>query len=140
MPSGDRHQLDDEHRSGDGERQEEHDDGEHRGGPHRGDDRGWAASWGGRPGEGPLRGLSSGDSPMSHLEFLTREGCGLCAAVLPMVEGEAARRGHRLTVTDVKDTEWEERFGDRLPVVIRDGAPVLFGRFGRREVRRALRR
>ena len=77
---------------------------------------------------------------VSDLLFLTRKGCSLCAAALPLVEAEAKRRGHDLTIVDVEGTEWEGPFGDHLPVVLRDGAAVLSGRFGRSRVKRALRR
>ena len=75
---------------------------------------------------------------MSTVVFVTRSGCTLCADARPMVEAEAARRGHAFAVEDVDDRGWQERFGDRVPVVLRDDVEVLAGRFGRRRVRRAL--
>ena len=72
---------------------------------------------------------------MSTLLFLTRQSC-----MLPGVEARARRRGHALTVVDVdSDPGLQERFGDRVPVVLRDGEEVLAGRFTEREMRRALR-
>lgn len=109
--------MDDERGPGDGDDYEEGDEGEDGGGAHANRD----------------------DTPMTVL-FLTRAGCSLCAAVLPIVEREARRRGHALDVVDVDGTEWQDPYGERLPVVVVDGAVVLEGRFGRREVRRALRR
>lgn len=77
---------------------------------------------------------------MTPVRFLTRDGCSLCSAALPLVERQARRRGRTLEVLDVGGTPWEERYGDRLPVVLIDDEVVLEGRFGEREVRRALRR
>ncbi|HSM02218.1 MAG TPA: glutaredoxin family protein [Acidimicrobiia bacterium] len=76
---------------------------------------------------------------MSTLIFLTRDRCPLCDEALPWVEARAGRQGHLLTVIDVDtDPGLRERFGDRVPVVLRDGEEVLAGRFSEREVRGAL--
>lgn len=57
--------------------------------------------------------------------LLTREGCGSCVRVhgqlIPLCEGAGAR----LEVTDVDhaaDRELAAEYGDRLPVVLVDGA------------------
>jgi hypothetical protein len=64
----------------------------------------------------------------------------LCVQVLPWVEKRASRRGHTIRVIDVDtDPALRDRYGDRVPVVLRDGSEVLSGRFTPREVRRALR-
>ncbi len=76
---------------------------------------------------------------MSDLLFLTRATCSLCAEALPVVTAVAKRRGHTVESVDVDVAELAHRFGDRVPVVLRDGVEVLAGRFDRREVRRALR-
>jgi len=77
---------------------------------------------------------------MSDLLFLTRDHCPLCHLALPWVEARARRRGHTLAVVDVdSDPGLQARFGDRVPVVLRDGEEVLAGRFTEREVRRRLR-
>ena len=77
---------------------------------------------------------------MSEIVFLTRDRCRLCVAALPEVERRAARCGHALRVVDVdSDSALRDRFGDRVPVVLRDGVEVLSGRFGARAVRGALR-
>jgi hypothetical protein len=77
---------------------------------------------------------------MSEVLFLTRDSCHLCHQALPWVEKSVARRGHHLAVGDVDaDPALRDRFGDRIPVVLRDGVEVLWGRFGPRDVRRALR-
>jgi hypothetical protein len=76
---------------------------------------------------------------MTDVLFITREGCLLCAEALVLVEEESERRGYRLTVADVDREGWQPRFGDRVPVLLRDGAEVLSGHFDRMMVRRALR-
>ena len=76
---------------------------------------------------------------MSDLLFLTRKTCALCSEVYPIVTEAARRWGHTVEAIDVDEAELDGRFGDRVPVVLRDGVEVLSGRFGRSEVRRALR-
>jgi hypothetical protein len=76
---------------------------------------------------------------LSDLLFLTRTTCSLCAEAYPIVRVAAERRGHTMESVDVDEAGLAERFGDRLPVVLRDGVEVLAGRFDRRQVRRALR-
>ncbi|OFW67616.1 MAG: hypothetical protein A2Z12_01245 [Actinobacteria bacterium RBG_16_68_21] len=76
---------------------------------------------------------------MSSILFVTRAGCMLCAEARPLVETEAARRGHAFEVADIDRLDWQARWGDRVPVVLRDGVEVLSGRFTRRLIRRALR-
>lgn len=83
--------------------------------------------------------MSADDTRMTVV-FLTRRGCTLCDEVRPVVEREAARSGHAFEVVDVDGSVWREPYGDRVPVVILDGVVVLAGRFGEREVRRALAR
>lgn len=116
--SGEGRQLGHEHDGRYGDEDEEDDDGENGGWPHR----------------------SADDTAMTPVRFLTREGCSLCAAALPLVGRRADRLGLTLEVVDVDGTAWEEPYGDRLPVVIIGDRVVLEGRFGGREVRRALRR
>jgi hypothetical protein len=76
---------------------------------------------------------------MTAVRFLTRAGCSLCAAALPLVVRRAGRLGLTVEVIDVDGTAWEQQYGDRLPVVIVDGRVMLEGRFGRPDVRKALR-
>ncbi|HUG75589.1 MAG TPA: glutaredoxin family protein [Acidimicrobiia bacterium] len=71
--------------------------------------------------------------------FLSRTDCSLCEAALPIVTA-VCRRRHDLEVIDVAGTAWEQPYGDRLPVVIVDGAVVLAGHFTKRDVKRALGR
>lgn len=76
---------------------------------------------------------------MSEVTFITRRGCTLCSAAFPLVEAAAMRRGHCLEVVDVDDAGLASRYGDRVPVVLRDGVEVAWGRIRRRTVARALR-
>ena len=77
---------------------------------------------------------------MSTVVFLTRATCRLCHEAQPWVEDRARARGHDLTVVDVDtDPVLRDRFGERVPVVLRDGEEILAGRFTARQVRRALR-
>lgn len=64
----------------------------------------------------------------------------LCIHALPWVEKRASHRGHTLRVIDVNtDPALRDVYGERVPVVFRDGVEVLSGRFTHWEVRRALR-
>jgi hypothetical protein len=76
---------------------------------------------------------------MSDLLFLTRQGCMLCTEAYPVVAAAARRRRHTVETIDVDATDLADRFGDRVPVVLRDGIEVLAGRFDHAAVRRALR-
>lgn len=73
------------------------------------------------------------------VRFLTRAGCRLCDAAMPLVARRASRKGWSLEVIDVDRSGAADEFGDRVPVVMLDGIEVLSGRFGSREVRRKLR-
>lgn len=76
---------------------------------------------------------------MSDLVFITRASCLLCHETEPMVVAVARRRGYTIETVDVDAAGLADRFGDRVPVVLRDGMEVLSGRFDAAEVRRALR-
>jgi len=76
---------------------------------------------------------------MRSVRFITRRVCRLCAEVHPLVAKRARRKGWEFETVDVDDSGLADQYGDRVPVVLVDGREVLAGRFGRREVRRALR-
>ncbi|WNG88360.1 glutaredoxin family protein [Mycobacterium sp. ITM-2016-00317] len=63
-----------------------------------------------------------------QVELLTREGCPMCAAAAERLAGLAGELGFVLTVTDVDaaaaagDSRLRAEYGDRLPVVLLDGA------------------
>jgi hypothetical protein len=63
-----------------------------------------------------------------RVELLTRDGCTICAGVATRLAKLADELGFELTVTDVDavaatgDSALRAEFGDRLPVVLLDGA------------------
>ncbi|MDN4517482.1 glutaredoxin family protein [Mycolicibacterium austroafricanum] len=63
-----------------------------------------------------------------QVELLTREGCPMCSAVAARLAELAAELGFALAVTDVDaaaaagDAGLRAEYGDRLPVVLLDGA------------------
>ena len=62
------------------------------------------------------------------MELLTRDGCTVCVQAAGQLTRLADELGFELTVTDVDaaaaagDSALREEFGDRLPVVLLDGA------------------
>ena len=62
------------------------------------------------------------------MELLTREGCTLCAEAARRLAQLADEMGFELRITDVDaaaaagDSALRGEFGDRLPVVLLDGA------------------
>lgn len=62
------------------------------------------------------------------MQLLTRQGCPMCARAADQLAAMASELGFVLVVTDVDDaaadgrTELRAEFGDRLPVVLLDGA------------------
>lgn len=62
------------------------------------------------------------------MQLLTREGCPMCLAAATRLAQLAGELGFALVVTDVDvsaavgDTGLRAEFGDRLPVVLLDGA------------------
>ncbi|WP_268236692.1 glutaredoxin family protein [Rhodococcoides trifolii] len=67
------------------------------------------------------------DSQMHGLILLTREGCASCVAARSQLEAIGAEYGLTVTVIDVDeaastDPELRAEYGDRLPVVLLDGA------------------
>lgn len=63
-----------------------------------------------------------------QVQLLTRDGCPMCSAAATRLADLARELGFGLTVTDVDasaaagDTALRTEFGDRLPVVLLDGA------------------
>jgi hypothetical protein len=62
------------------------------------------------------------------VELLTREGCTICSGAATQLAKLAGELGFELTVVDVDavaaagDSALRAEFGDRLPVVLLDGA------------------
>jgi glutaredoxin len=63
-----------------------------------------------------------------RVELLTRDGCTICTAAATRLAQLADELGFELTITDVDvvaaagDSTLRAEFGDRLPVVLLDGA------------------
>jgi len=63
-----------------------------------------------------------------RVELLTREGCTICAGAATRLRQLADELGFELSITDVDavaatgDSALRAEFGDRLPVVLLDGA------------------
>jgi glutaredoxin len=63
-----------------------------------------------------------------HVELLTREGCSICSKAATLLRQLADELDFELTLTDVDaiaaagDSALRAEFGDRLPVVLLDGA------------------
>lgn len=72
--------------------------------------------------------------------FVTRAGCHLCELAEPVVVAAAAEAGVPLQVRDV-DADPADRaaYGDKVPVVLLDGAEHAYWRVDPRALRRALR-
>ena len=82
-----------------------------------------------------------GVDPGTRYELLSRPGCHLCdemAAVLNEVLPSFGL-GYRVRNVD-SDEESRRRFGDAIPVLLRDGVPVAKIRVDRRSLRRIVRR
>lgn len=68
------------------------------------------------------------DGTQHAVELLTRAGCGVCEQAAGRLAQLSGELGFRLTVTDVDaaaaggNTALRAEYGDRLPVVLLDGA------------------
>lgn len=77
----------------------------------------------------------------SRYELLTRAGCHLCdemAAVLDSVLPVAGLSWNAVEVDS--DAALRERFGDLVPVLLRDGKAVAKVRISRRQLERIVKR
>jgi glutaredoxin-like protein DUF836 len=74
-------------------------------------------------------------------ELVTREGCHLCDEMAKVLDAVLPRFGLGYAPVDVDaDPALRERFGDVVPVLLRDGAPVAKVQVGERELERIVRR
>jgi hypothetical protein len=80
-----------------------------------------------------------------RVELLTRAGCTICTGVAARLAQLADELGFVLTVTDVDaaaaagDSALRVEFGDRLPVVLLDGAEHSYWEVDEPRLRRDLR-
>ena len=84
-------------------------------------------------------------SSAQRVSLLTRAGCASCAAALSVLESVLAEFGLSPSVIDVDevaktDPELRAEFGDRLPVVLLDGAEHSYWDVDVTRLRRDLQR
>jgi hypothetical protein len=76
-----------------------------------------------------------------HYELLTRAGCHLCDEMAAVLDSVLPDLGQSYTLRDVDaDPAMRARFGDTVPVLLRDGLPVAKVRLDRRTLERIVRR
>jgi hypothetical protein len=74
-------------------------------------------------------------------ELVTRAGCHLCDEMASVLDAVLPRFGRAYALLDVDaDPALRARFGDGVPVLLRDGAPVAKVRVTERELERIVRR
>ena len=78
--------------------------------------------------------------PPQLLTFVTRQGCHLCEQAEPMVIQAAADAGVAVERRDVDaDPADVAAYGEKVPVVLLDGAEHAYWRVDERALRKALR-
>ncbi len=76
-----------------------------------------------------------------RLQLVTREGCHLCHEMEAVLERRLPGLGGSYQALDVDaDPELTARYGDVVPVLLRDGRPVAKVRLTERELERIVRR
>ncbi len=79
--------------------------------------------------------------PLRGYELVTREGCHLCDEMARLLDRVLPRHGLGYRLRDVDaEPELRARFGEVVPVLLRDGRPVAKVRLDRRQLTRILRR
>ncbi len=74
-------------------------------------------------------------------ELVTRERCHLCEEMRAVLDEVLPTLGLGYGVVDVDaDSELRTRFGDTVPVLLRDGKPVAKVRLDREQLLRIVRR
>ncbi len=78
---------------------------------------------------------------MSDFRLVTRERCHLCEEMEALLDEVLPPLGARYERLDVdSDPELRRRFGDTVPVLLRDGVPVAKVRLDRRRLKRIVSR
>ena len=86
------------------------------------------------------RGLLRRRTPPSSVSFVTRAGCGLCAAAEAVVRAAADDAGVAFEVIDVDaEPALREAYTDKVPVVLLDGVEHAYWTVDEKVLRRALR-
>ena len=76
-----------------------------------------------------------------QLDFLTRPDCHLCDDMRQVLDEILPQLGLGYRIVDVdSDPALVQRFGDSVPVLLRDGRPVAKVRIGADQLRRIVRR
>lgn len=76
-----------------------------------------------------------------RFELLTRAGCHLCDSMAAVLDRGLPPLGLGYTTVDVdRDDALRERFGDVVPVLLRDGEPVAKVRLDQRQLLRIVAR
>jgi hypothetical protein len=80
--------------------------------------------------------------PLASYELLTRAGCHLCDEMALLLDEVLPEHAQSYTLQDIDAAEpaLRERFGDVVPVLLRDGQPVAKVRLDRRTLERIVRR
>ena len=78
-----------------------------------------------------------------QVELLTRTGCHLCDDLARLLDEVMPRRGMAYESIDIDGegetlVAWRERYGDVVPVLLRDGVAVAKVRLDRRQLERIL--
>ena len=77
---------------------------------------------------------------MPRFVLLSREDCHLCDEMEAILREQLPRFGEVYTVSDVdSDADWRERFGEAVPVLLRDGLPVAKIRLDSTQLSRIVR-
>ena len=77
----------------------------------------------------------------SRYLLLTRSGCHLCDEMAVLLDEVLPAHGLVYESLDVDENEeWRRRFGEVVPVLLRDGKPVAKIRLDRSRLRRIVRR
>ncbi len=83
----------------------------------------------------PTRGVT----PAHHVTVMTRVGCHLCTEAESTVARLAAELGFGWDTVDVDgSTELQDKYGDRVPVIVLDGREHGYWRVEEDRLRRAL--
>ena len=79
--------------------------------------------------------------PDVRYQLLSRAACHLCEEMEQLLRSTLPDLGESFVVENVDSRrEWRERYGEVIPVLLRDGKPVAKIRLDRRRLRRILRR
>lgn len=77
----------------------------------------------------------------TKFQLLSRPACHLCHEMEDLLSRVLPEMGESFVVEDVdSDPEWRQRYGDVIPVLLRNGKPVAKIRLDERRLERIVRR